>query len=150
MTTQSPDLLRHEGAEYGIKPFPLESLGSSWSRIECVNGSTSLRFAWRSTACRRGYVANWEIVHNRLFLVGFSANDINNNPLTMQDIFATDRLFAFWYTGAVRSSFGERIYGLYEPTMRFDHVWNFDFGILTSRTLRDNDKHENRGRQRSL
>lgn len=150
MTTQHPDYLRHEGADYRIKPFPLEELGPNWSSIDQGRGDgfSISRFGLLSTACWRGYVASWEIFNYKLYLVGFDTVDKDGNPLTIQDVFETDRLLAFWFTGAVRSAFGERVYGMFEPTMQFEHVWQFQFGVLQSRTLRDNDTPELRERER--
>lgn len=152
MTTQRPDCLRHEGADYRIKPFPLETLSNNWSRTDSGKGAgrNISRFGVMSTACWRGYLASWEIRNDKLYLVGFDSVDMEGNPLTIEDVFETDRLFAFWFTGEVRSAFGERIYGMYEPTMRFEHVWKFQFGVLQSRTLRDNDTPELRKRERAL
>lgn len=146
MTTQHPDLLRHEGADYRIKPFPLENIGANWSSVDRGDGVHVTRFGYLSTACWRGYIASWEITNNKLYLVGFDTKDNDGNPLTIRDVFETERLFAFWFTGELRSSFGSHVSGLYEPTMRFDHVWQFKFGVLQSRTLRNNDTPERRGR----
>jgi hypothetical protein len=148
MTTQRPDWLLHEGEDHPIKPFPLEALGGHWASLDRGNGRLVTRFGLLSTACWRGYVARWEIVHDKLYLVGFETLDQTGTPLTMQDVFETDRLFAFWYSGEARSAFGERVFGMHEPTMQFEHVWQFQFGVLQSRSLRSNDTPELRKRER--
>lgn len=150
MTTQRSDWLRHENSDYPIKPFPLEALGSQWASLDRGDGHFLTRFGLLSTGCRRGYVARWDIVNDRLYLVGFETLDQEGKPLTIQDIFETGRLFAFWFTGEVRSGFGERVFGMYEPTMQFEHVWQFQFGVLKSRSMRDNDTPELRERERRL
>jgi hypothetical protein len=150
MTTQRPDWLRHEGADYPIKPFPLEALGGHWASLDRGDGHFVTRFGSLSSGCWRGYVARWEIVNDRLYLVGFETLDQEGHPLTIQDIFETDRLFAFWFTGEVSSAFGDHVFGKYEPTTRFDHVWKFRFGVLESRTPRNNDTPELRARERNL
>ena len=137
MTTQRHDRLIAGADEFPVKPFPLESLGGNWQG-KTVGRRFVSRFARCGTACRRGYVATWEIVADRLYLVGFDARDQNGNQLQITDVFDTPRMHAFWFSGALCSPLGKGIYGTYEPIFEQDSVWEFERGVLTSSFVRTN------------
>lgn len=137
MTIQIGDILIHGNAQYNVRPFPLAVLGEGWRTIP-GDESRSRRPWIKSTACRRGYVATWRIEHDRLYLVRIHGE---SPSLNMQSVFGTDRLFAFWFSGPLRSPFGESIrdtFDMFDTRRQFDHLWHFEFGVLTSRTIRHN------------
>ncbi len=134
MTVQTGDILNHGKARYSVRPFPLAVLGEGWRTVPGDGGHSNR--AWiMSTACRRGYVAAWKIENDRLFLVRIKGG---LPSLNMQSVFGTDRQFAFWFSGQLRSPFGQNIGGKFEVMCQFDHLWQFEFGVLTARTIRHN------------
>lgn len=140
MTTQIDDMLFHDGASYRVRGFPLANLGESWCSLARDDGTLGSRFGGgTNTACRRKYVATWTVDGGRLYLTGFNAVDLDGNALCVEDVFGTDRLFAFWYTGKLSSPFGDRIRGMFDPVYQFDHLWRFQHGSLLDRTIRHNN-----------
>lgn len=62
------------------------------------------RFAMNCTALWRGYVGTWEILNNRLYLIGLNGTLEDGNPANLATIFPDypDRVFAHWYSGKIR------------------------------------------------
>jgi hypothetical protein len=111
MNNQRTDNLCYEDIDFAIKSFPLESLGSNWSRIDAGwgIGFKFSRFGLMSTACWRGYVVSWEISNNRSYMVGFETIQMCGNHLSIKGVFETDRLLAFWFTGEISSGGDEDV-----------------------------------------
>ena len=141
MTTQIGDRLVDGDSEYIVKPFPLSFKQPKWG-YHVLNGREVSRFQVCSTANWRGYVARWEIKNEVLVLVGFSARDKNGSAISIDDEFGKEQVAADWYSGELRSSVGNRIYGLYEPTYEKNCIWLFESGRLKERTVRINNTPE--------
>lgn len=141
VTTQFSGRLADQGKEFRVKPFPLDQLGDSWCTV-IADGKEVQRFARNCTANWNGYSALWAIENERLYLTRFYARDREQNELALVDVFGTDRLFAFWFTGELKSNMGERIYGMFEPTYEQNQVWRFEHGVVKDRYIRTNNTPE--------
>lgn len=112
-----------------------------------VHGVLESRFRGFSTANYRGYGATWSIEDNKLYLTGFQARDVIDGNVNIQDVFGTDRLFAFWYSGELREPIGKAMYGMYDGTVyESEHRWVIDCGTLLHRYVRLNNALEDRQR----
>lgn len=141
MTTQSASRMIDSGEEFRVKPFPLSQLGDSWCTV-IVNGEKFPRFRKNSTNNHKAYDATWEIENERLYLTSFHAYVDEWLDLSIEDVFGTEKLFAFWFTGELKSNIGKRIYGMFEPTYEKNNVWRFEHGVLKERYVRTNDTAE--------
>ena len=148
MTTQFAGRLTDQDKEFRVKPFPLHQLGDSWCTV-MADGKEVQRFACNCTANWNGYSASWTIEKERLYLTDFYARDREQNELTLVDVFGTDRLFAFWFTGELKANMGERIYGMFEPTYEQNQVWRFEHGVVKDRYIRTNNTPEDMKRIQS-
>lgn len=147
MTTQFASPMTDNGEDFRVKPFPLSQLGDSWRTVN-RDGKTTDRF-WRNcTANHKGYGAAWAIENDRLYLTAFSAYGENWCELSMQDVFGTSKLFAFWYSGELHANRGKPIYGMFERTYEQDRVWRFEHGVVVDRFIRTNNTPEDLERAR--
>jgi hypothetical protein len=98
MTAQSSETIIIEGLEYSLFAEPLESY---WNDLK-----PKPKFFARYTSCWRGYVATWEIIAGKLYLI-----DINtqNDTLRISSIFpqTAGPVIANWYSGKLRIPSGE-------------------------------------------
>lgn len=63
------------------------------------------------TALWRGYIGNWEIIDDRLYLVGINGELRNGSKASLDYFFPgfPDIVFAHWYSGTLRIPKGECI-----------------------------------------
>jgi hypothetical protein len=103
MTAQMSERLRYEGEDHSMFAQPLEDffeLTGQRPDFECT-----------STALWRGYVGDWEIVADRLYLVGVSATLADGTPVDLETLFPgyPERVFAHWFSGTLRIPQGRRL-----------------------------------------
>ncbi len=69
-------------------------------------GGANPGFESNCTALWRGYVGSWEIVDERLYLIGISGTLEGGVEASMTTMFPDfpDRVFAHWYSGTIRKS----------------------------------------------
>lgn len=110
-TPQAPDQIIYKGRYYPLMTNPLESF---------YEGKTRPRFffapGYRSSGNFRGYIATWEILENRLFLVAIDTwiceSDIAEScqRVDLRDLFGKKyrdgRVEANWYSGDLRLANG--------------------------------------------
>lgn len=71
-------------------------------------------YASRTSACWRGYVGEWELIHDRLYLLAIKASILKDGitrPARLTDYFpdATDKVFAHWFSGELVIPVGRQI-----------------------------------------
>lgn len=82
---------------------------------EELPGSTNLIAPGMSTACRRGYIATWEIKEEKIYLVKLDTEsffDEPGEPIPLSRIFpdaSTNQVFASWVTAQVRIPQGREL-----------------------------------------
>lgn len=135
MTAQIPETLVYEGEEMAMYTNPLDdyfALGGVdpglWS------GCTAL---WR------GYVGRWEIVQDRLYLVGLSGTLRSGQEATLATVFPAfpERVFAHWYCGTIRIPRGRRLRYVhmgYRSVFERDVLLDVRRGVVVSRQVRHN------------
>ncbi|MBN2500503.1 MAG: hypothetical protein JXB38_07005 [Anaerolineales bacterium] len=141
MTAQRPDTLIYGGKQYPIYTEPLEAYFRLGNR----------RPAFRSphTGLWRGYVANWKIETERLYLVGLEAwlGDISGEgPLTQAGIEvlfpdANGPVMADWYSGGLRVQMGELLQYVhmgYESVYEQELLLTVENGRVVGKVLVDN------------
>lgn len=103
MRAQIPERLHHLGASHAMSAEPL----SEW--FQRVGHTPAL--AIPSSALWRGYIGDWEIVNDRLYLVGINACFEDGTPVRLVDWFPgfSERVFAHWFSGDLRLPQGKRL-----------------------------------------
>jgi len=139
MTYQVGDTLCVEGNEYEIHQCPLDQLGVSWKESQTIEGPVPRFFAYQ-TSCWRGYTATWSIEKAKLFLTKFDAKDYAESPLTIIDVFGSDRLFAFWFSGELTCPMEDENDAGYNPNYCQIRSWTFEHGLLTGNLIRVTDE----------
>lgn len=142
MTPQLSDWLRYEGERVRVFGFPLEE----YFDRERPRPDFNAYFP----GCERGYIAEWEIEEDALYLVGLvgwvgevdAKSVVNPTEIPLADVipWAGERVKATWFTGKLVAEQGERLrwaprYCI--PTER-DIFLTFENGRLVATAVRDN------------
>lgn len=101
MTAQFAEVLHYKGEQLQLRTHPLS--------VYFGQMGISPEFQDKSTACWRRYVGHWEILMDRLYLVGISATYSDGREVTIESLFPgfEDRVFAHWYSGILTIPQGE-------------------------------------------
>jgi hypothetical protein len=139
MTAQVPESLIFQGAQHNMFAEPLESYFST--------GAERPNFAAMTTACWRGYEAEWEVDGDRLYLVKLTGVVWDGPPVTVASLFpdTPERAFAHWFSGTVRLPRGEQIQYVhmgYESVYEQDLLLEFDRGVLVRTQMRVNSSRD--------
>ena len=137
MTAQVSESLKYEGKAYGMCTEPL---GNYFTM-----GGKDPGFTMIDTSCWRGYVGEWEIVDNRLYMIGLEGLLEDGSEVGMEAVFPDfpDRVFAHWYSGTVRLPQGEMLRYVhmgYESQYDRDLLLTFEKGVLVGTETRKNDR----------
>ena len=135
MTAQATEVLHYKGEQLSIRTEPLSDYFAQMGHQP--------EFQDQSTACWRRYVGKWEILLDRLYLVGVSATYADGTAVTLESLFSgfTDRVFAHWYTGVINVPQGEMteyIHMSYASRYERDLFLAIEDGIVVNIQLRDN------------
>lgn len=101
-------------------------------------GGKQPKFAATCTGLWRGYVGRWELLDDRLYLVGLSGTLEDGTEANLASIFPEypQRVFAHWYSGKVRLPQGRLlnyVHGGYASTYEGDLFIAFDRGVAVAR-----------------
>jgi hypothetical protein len=137
MTAQFSERLNWNGKNLSMCTEPL----GFWLR----SNGRKIRFGMSSTACWRGYIGSWEIINDRLYLVGIDASSEDGRPITLDDLFPgySNGVFAHWVTREVRCPQGKMldyVHMGYASTYEMDLYLTFSKGYLISKRLVTNGK----------
>ena len=140
MTAQIGEELHYEGR---VVTMCTEPLGDYF-----VFGGARPEFDFNCTALWRGYVGTWEIREGRLYLVRLSGTLKDGGHANLATIFPgfPERVFAHWYTGALRIPEGkmiEYIHMGYASTYERDLMIQIEKGVVTGTHVRNNGTSEN-------
>ena len=95
MTAQFTEVLHYQGAQMSMRTQPLSDY--------FYQMGTMPDFREKSTACWRRYIGKWEILLDRLYLVGIHATYKDGTTVTLGSLFPgfDERVFAHWYSGVL-------------------------------------------------
>ena len=132
MTAQIAERLIYEGERHAMCEEPL---GSYFSQ-----GGKDPGFESMNTACWRGYVGEWEVIDDRLYLVGLEGGLNDGTDASIETVFPgfPDRVFAHWYTGKVRIPQGkllDYVHMGYESIYERDLFLTFERGVLVDKKV---------------
>lgn len=135
MTAQIAERLRYEGEDVAMCTNPLNDYFAM--------GGVNPRFERASTALWRGYVGSWEIVNERLYMVGLAGTLESGVEASLATIFPDhpDRVFAHWYTGTIRIPQGKRLEYVhmgYGSTFERDLFLDIEKGVVIATRVRHN------------
>lgn len=137
MTAQVEEQLTYQGQILGLAAEPLRP----WLD---QRRNKHIHFKRRTTACWRGYVGSWEIVEDRLYLLGINANLRDGRAATLADLFpeSPGRVLADWFTGELRCPSG-RLFGYvhagYASVYERDLFLRFEQGVLVGQRTVTNE-----------
>jgi hypothetical protein len=135
MTAQIAEKLLYQGERVAMCTNPLNDYFAM--------GGFNPRFESTSTALWRGYVGDWEIVADRLYLVSLDGTLEDGNDATLETVFPgfPDRVFAHWYSGTVRIPQGkqlEYVHMGYASKFERDLFLDIERGVVVSTRVRQN------------
>lgn len=137
MTAQMSEVLMYEGEERHMLELPLKHFFDL--------GGHDPGFQFTSTALWRGYVGRWEVLNDRLYLTHLSGRMKTGEKAHISHVFPgfEDRVFAHWYSGAIRIPEGKLIqyvHSGFSSTYERDVLLDFEDGVLLSKHVRHNGK----------
>jgi hypothetical protein len=145
-TSQIPDILIYNGDTLSIFANPLEQLYDNDSIRPYFFGDKE---GCNSTACWRGYVAEWTIINNELYLTGIYSYCYKEDGIKADlralfgNKFKNGKVKAQWFTGKIISPQGKLLYyvhmgygSLYEKEIELE----FSEGKLLGTKIYDNSK----------
>jgi len=98
------------------------------------------------SACHRSYVGQWEILNDRLYLVGISGKLANGAKLTLATIFPgfPSRVFAHWFSGSLAVNRGKFLatVHMFVPVYECTLELCFEKGILVNSLVHHNQLTE--------
>jgi len=135
MTAQIPERIFIDGKQHAMCEVPLGTyfvLGGRGPALENV-----------STALWRCYVGTWEIIDDRLYLIGIDATLRAGRLATLADFFPgfPARVFAHWYSGTLRIPQGKLLkyfHAGFATTTERDLLIEIEDGVVVSHRTRSN------------
>ena len=134
MTAQVSDTLLHDGKKLSLFNNPLDDYFTM--------AGIDLKFMGSTTAEWRGYVATWDIVNGRLYMValrGVSGRQMRAMNFVFPEF--SDRVFAHWYSGVLRVPLGRRLRYVHQGYLSLyerDLLIDIDRGGVTRSQIRHN------------
>jgi hypothetical protein len=145
-TAQVPDKLIYKGDTLSIFANPLEQLYGNDSIRPKYFGEKEVGF---NTGCWRGYIAEWTIMDNTLYLTGIYSCDYHKDrikadlPKLFGDKCINGKVEANWVTEKIISPQGKLLYYIndgYASIYEMELEFNFLKGKLAGTKLYDNSK----------
>lgn len=139
MTAQISERLIYEGEQVALLSNPLNEFFAL--------GGIDPGFESTSTALWRGYVGTWEILNDRLYLVGLRGTLKSGDEATLESVFPgfKDRVFAHWFSGRLRIPQGKRLEYVhmgYASTYELDVLLTLQNGVVLAKEVRLNGEAE--------
>lgn len=139
MTAQIAERLQYRGEKVAMCTNPLDDYFAM--------GGVNPGFEFNCTALWRGYVGTWEILNDRLYLVGLSGTLEGGADATLASVFPDfpDRVFAHWYSGTIRIPQGKQLQYVhmgYGSSFERDLMLDVERGVIVATRLRCNGTAE--------
>lgn len=141
MTIQVSERLLLRGEAQSMRTTPLRAY------LDIVK--PAVIYANRTSACWRGYVGEWELNIDRLYLLAIKASILKDGitrPARLTDYFpdATDKVFAHWFSGELVIPVGRPIRipsASYSPRFEEEIVLTLKAGVLVNeRRIKNNEE----------
>ncbi len=133
MTAQISDSILYNGKTHSLYDCPF---------TDFLKANRIMHFYPRNTALHRGYIANWEIIESKLYLVNLTAYISSKHTIGMEVLFpGEDKVFASWFTGELRIPDGgllEYVHQGFGSIYERDLFLKFKEGVLTKSRVVDN------------
>lgn len=135
MTAQIAEELYYKGECYPMCSNPL-SMYFSLAEIEPDLKRTT-------TALWRRYVGTWEIIDDRLYLIGLRGKLMDGTKISVSTFFPDypERVFAHWFSGKIRIPLGKCIKYVhmgYGSNYEKDWFLTVDKGVITKNEVKKN------------
>lgn len=135
MTAQFAEKLRYQGEDVAMLTTPLTDY--------FVMSGGYPRFESDSTALRRGYLGQWEIVDGRLYLLELRGTLEDGSEASVVTVFPgfPERVFAHWYSGTIRIPQGRQlkyVHQGYGSTFEQDLLLIIERGVVKDTRVRHN------------
>lgn len=133
MTAQKRDILFYKGEIYYLATEPLK---------QYLQNRSDIKFYSPSTDCWRGYVGEWLIFKNLLYLFRLTVYTPGDKTKDLNYLFPSQKyVFANWFSGEIRIPYGEMlkyVHSGYESIYEKDLILKFNKGMLTEEVVIDN------------
>ena len=135
MTAQFSEQLRYQGEDLAMYTNPLDDYFAM--------GGFTPHFDLTCTALWRGYVGSWEIINERLYLVGLKGDLEDGTRASLASVFPDfpNRAFAHWFSGSIRVPQGkvlEKVHLGYGSTFERDLFLDVERGVVVGTRVRHN------------
>ena len=139
MTAQIPETLTYEEQQLALLTNPLQ--------LFFELGGANPGFQSSSTALWRGYVGRWEILNDRLYMVGLNGVLESGEEACLESVFPghPKRVFAHWYSGTLRIPQGRQLQYVhmgYGSTYERDLILTLQKGVVVGEEVRLNGQAE--------
>lgn len=136
MTAQVPERLIYLGEVLALCATPL----SDFFAMAGIN--PEFEVSW--STLWRGYIGTWEILDDRLYLIGLKGTLTGGVPASIETIFPgfPDRVFAHWYSGTLRLPQGhllEYVHGGYQSIYERDLFIDIEHGVVKNSWAQHNE-----------
>lgn len=135
MTAQLTNNIFIEGHEYSLASDPLKPY------LE----ENDIKIEGYMTACWNGYLTDWDIADNKLYLIDVSpcfTDEEGENIMSMENLFPEqDKVFAQWYSGELTIQKGELLnyeHMGYESTYEKHIFIKIKDGVVVDTRVEDN------------
>ena len=140
MTAQVSENLIYEGKDYSMCTEPLNQYFEL--------GGVAPKFESPSTSLWRGYIGNWEITENRLYLIGFQGFLEDGSEANLSSLFPDypERVYAHWYCGTLRLPEGKMLnyeHMGYGSTYERDIMIEIEKGVVMEVNIKHNGESDN-------
>jgi hypothetical protein len=139
MTAQIAERLTYQGQAWSLCANPLDDYFAM--------GGERPPFQWNCTALWRGYVGQWEIRDDRLYLLALHGTLKDGASASLATVFPDfpDRVFAHWYSGTLRIPQGKQLKYVhmgYGSTYEQDLLLEIERGVLVATHVNHNGTTE--------
>ena len=135
MTAQVKETLKYKGKTLSMAAEPLNSFLRKRYDLQVQLNSLG-------TACQRGYLGEWEVKDDKLFLTNLKINLSHDTRKGVETLFpGQQEVFAEWFTGEIRIPTGNRLQYVhmgYASAYEKDLFLTFEEGKLIGKRIVDN------------
>ena len=141
MTIQFPEKLIYKGDTLSMYSEPLKFWLNAAGKDITFGGPCS-------SACKRRYIGEWQVINDHLYLININAEFANGEPMKIDNLFPgfPKGVFAHWFSSEVRCPQGEILYVRSGASIEYerDLYLTFSKGLLVSEKMVVNELEEDK------